>query len=463
MLRADGLAVARPLPVVQGLGDGDGGEEGVAGVAHPAAAPHRWVAAVAAAVLPLGPAQGVGRLVGAREVGPRAPLVAPGVAVDQARVALLQALEVEAEAGRRARAPVRRQHVRPVEQPVEDLDPLGVLEVHRDRPLAAVGAEPHVGAGPERVVQGVHLDDVGAEVGEQLGVEGPGHAEAEVEHPDPGERPRGPGSDPPSADAAARADAGSAAASARTASVCSPRRGAGPATTAGVSPNSSTGRGGGCARGRGGRPRPRSRRPAAPGRSAPRPGCARAPRPSRSGRRCRPTRRTGTCGTPRPAWGAGSCRRGGPRGPCPGDRGRRGSCARGRGRPACRPPTPSSPSSAARPSGGPTGRRRTRRGPRSSAGRSATSSRAGRRGARRAASSGPRPPARPGAATSRPTGHDPSPPGPAAPRVTPSEARKAAARLGQVERGNTGPRGRRPAPSPRAGRTPGSGPGRPRM
>ena len=87
-----------------------------------------------------------------------------------------------------SRAPVGGDHVAAVDEGVEDLAPLRILEVEGDAALASVGAEAHVGAGPERVVQCVDLDHVGAKVGEHLRSERTGHPEAQVEHADALER-----------------------------------------------------------------------------------------------------------------------------------------------------------------------------------------------------------------------------------------------------------------------------------
>ena len=77
------LAFAGPLTVVQRGRDGDGRQQGVAGVAHVRPAPERRVAGIACAVLPFGTRQGGGRLIGTGQVGPGALLVAAGVAVDR--------------------------------------------------------------------------------------------------------------------------------------------------------------------------------------------------------------------------------------------------------------------------------------------------------------------------------------------------------------------------------------------
>ena len=105
-----------------------------------------------------------------------------GVAVDQARVHLPQRLVVDAEALGRVVAHVVLHDVGPLDEAVQDLQPLGVLEVDRDAALAAVAAHRDVVAHPIVVVERVHLDDGRAEVGEQLGAERAGDREAEVQH-----------------------------------------------------------------------------------------------------------------------------------------------------------------------------------------------------------------------------------------------------------------------------------------
>ena len=50
--------------------------------------------------------------------------------------------------------------------------------------LATVGPEPHVGAGPVRVVHGMHLDHIRAQVRQYPAGERPGDTESEVEHSD---------------------------------------------------------------------------------------------------------------------------------------------------------------------------------------------------------------------------------------------------------------------------------------
>ena len=84
------------------------------------------------------------------------------------------------------------------------------------------------------VVRRVHLDDVGAQVGELHVGEGAGERDTEVEHTHTLERTGEGGG----RGAAAASAVAAACASALTTSVCSPRRGAGPCTAPGVSPKS---------------------------------------------------------------------------------------------------------------------------------------------------------------------------------------------------------------------------------
>jgi hypothetical protein len=181
---ADALALPGALAVVQRLRHRDRPQVAVAGVAHVHPAPQRRRAQAAGAVLVFRSGQGVGGLVGAGPGRARAVLEAAGVAVNELREPCPQLLVTEAEPLGRTGPHVVRHDVRRRQQPVEDLAPGWVLEVERDAALAPVGGQPHVGAGPVAVVQGVHLDHVGAEVGQDPAAPGAGDAESEVEHLD---------------------------------------------------------------------------------------------------------------------------------------------------------------------------------------------------------------------------------------------------------------------------------------
>ena len=118
------------------------------------------------------------------QVRARTLLVATGVAVDEPGVAGAQRLVVDAEARRRSRPPVQGDDVGRAISFSRTSRPPSSLRFKRDAPLAAVGAETHVRPGPVGVVQGMDLDDVGTEVGQDSSGERPGHPEAEIEHPD---------------------------------------------------------------------------------------------------------------------------------------------------------------------------------------------------------------------------------------------------------------------------------------
>ena len=219
--RADRLAVAGAVAVVERGGDGDRREQRVAGVAHVRAAPQRRVAGVAGAVLPLGAGERRRRLVGAREVGARALLVAARVAVDEPREALAQRLVVDAEPGGRAGPPVRRDDVGALDEAVAGsrgrVRPSRLSEMLR---LPRLVPRPMWVPAQNGVVQGVDLDHVGAEVGEHRPANGPAT-------PSPRSITRMPASGcaGPAGPRPARARP-RAAASARTSAVCWPGRGA---------------------------------------------------------------------------------------------------------------------------------------------------------------------------------------------------------------------------------------------
>src|SRR6202041_4199017 len=89
------LAFPRPVPVVQGDRNGDGSEEGIAGISHVGSTPKRRGSGAACGVLPLCSRDGRGILVGAGQIGPRALLVATSIAIDESWVSLTQGLVVE--------------------------------------------------------------------------------------------------------------------------------------------------------------------------------------------------------------------------------------------------------------------------------------------------------------------------------------------------------------------------------
>ena len=80
-------------------------------------------------------------------------------------------------------------HVGRPHEVVQHRHAFGVLEVDEDAPLPAVAAHGDARLHPEAVEERVvHLDDGGAEVGEQLRAERTRHREPEVEHHDALER-----------------------------------------------------------------------------------------------------------------------------------------------------------------------------------------------------------------------------------------------------------------------------------
>ena len=181
------LAFPRPVSVVQGDRNGDGCQEGIAGVPHVGPAPERRVAGAARSVLPLRSRHGRGVLVGAGQIGSGTLLVAPSIAIDESWVSFAQGLVVETKP---AAAPGLQFKVI-TSASCSSLSstslPVRVLEVQRDAALPTVHTQTHVRTVPIFVVQRVDLDDIGPEVGEGTSGERPSHPEPEVEHPDAGQ------------------------------------------------------------------------------------------------------------------------------------------------------------------------------------------------------------------------------------------------------------------------------------
>ena len=123
---------------------------------------------------------------------------ARGRGIDEAGVALMQAVPAVAELIHRARAKVLDERIRLVEQPLEDLAAGGRFEVERDRLLAAIDRH-EIGrfAILERAVltrivalrRGLDLDHARAELGEQQSAVRAREDAGEVNDGDAGERP----------------------------------------------------------------------------------------------------------------------------------------------------------------------------------------------------------------------------------------------------------------------------------
>src|SRR5437867_4436450 len=135
------------------------------------------------------------RALAARRVGAR-HAEAGDRAVDEPRIDGAQGLVRHAEPARHARAIVLHEDVGGLHEPADDLHALRALEIHRDAALVAVhgqegsavavlagGAAAHVLAAGR-----LHLDDVGAHVGEVHRAERRRHRLRHVDHADAFER-----------------------------------------------------------------------------------------------------------------------------------------------------------------------------------------------------------------------------------------------------------------------------------
>ena len=125
-------------------------------------------------------------------------------AIDEARIDLAEAGVVEAVFRQTASLEVLDHDIGALGEAAHDVAPLGTLEIHRQRLLAAVagmeigGVEPFaIFAGEERrppaarVVAGagaLDLDDLGAEIGQRLARPGPGEDAREFKNFQSGER-----------------------------------------------------------------------------------------------------------------------------------------------------------------------------------------------------------------------------------------------------------------------------------
>ena len=123
-----------------------------------------------------------------------------GARVDEARVERREVLPAELELLEGGGAEVRQEDVGGAGQPVEDRDAVEIFQVERDALLRAVVHEEAVrrrrgGQGGQLVHAPVvvalgrlHLDDLGAEVGEHRGRRGHEHHRGRLHHADPGEQ-----------------------------------------------------------------------------------------------------------------------------------------------------------------------------------------------------------------------------------------------------------------------------------
>jgi hypothetical protein len=183
LLRAD---VGREQPV--------GGEQRAADVGHGHARLDRLFARIAGHAHHAG--HGLGHEVEPRPAGPGAALAEAGDAhVDDLRVDLADGLVVDLQPLHHAGAVVLDDHVGRAGQLVEEFAALVAFQVERERALVAVHVqeahavralhlEPHGAACLVAGAGRLHLDDIGAQVGQQHAGEGAGHDLAHVEHAD---------------------------------------------------------------------------------------------------------------------------------------------------------------------------------------------------------------------------------------------------------------------------------------
>ena len=189
----DPLALARLLALEQGDQDADGAMKAGAHVGHGDAGPHRAATRHAGDVHQ--PAHALGDLVEARALGIGAVLAeARDRAQHDARIHLLQALVVDAEAKLHVGAVILDHDVGLLHQLHEDRPAVGLLQVERDRPLVAVQIlEIRPVARPAHVALGdagrhLDLDAVGAPIGEIANGGRAGAHPRQVEHGKAGER-----------------------------------------------------------------------------------------------------------------------------------------------------------------------------------------------------------------------------------------------------------------------------------
>ena len=125
----------------------------------------------------------------ARGLRERAVLAPAGEAAEhQARIAGEAHVGTEAEALHHAGAEALDQPVALLDEPQHHLDRTRLLEVDRDRALAAAREVVlRLGIERQRAALAVHQHDLGAEVGEQHAAERPGADAGELEDADAGE------------------------------------------------------------------------------------------------------------------------------------------------------------------------------------------------------------------------------------------------------------------------------------
>ncbi len=151
-----------------------------------------------APVIDIKPAHALGDLVEAGALLVGAVLPEPGnAAIDDSRVDLADARVTDAQLVFDVGAEILDHHVGLFYQPHEGLDPLGVLQVERHRPLVAVQVlEVRAAARAAELLagilqQGVDLDDISAPVRELTRAGRTGPDAGEVEHGETGEGLRG--------------------------------------------------------------------------------------------------------------------------------------------------------------------------------------------------------------------------------------------------------------------------------
>ena len=186
--RVDRLRLTREAAVVERLDHADRREEAVPGVAERGEAPERITAVGDSAVFVGDAGERASGLVVPRRLGARATVEAARVAVDDVGIDRAQRCFVDLEAGERRTPHVRVHDVGVLDEAMQHREPFRRLEIDADAALAAVGAVRDVVGVPPRIAPRVDLDDVRAEVGEDLRAERSRDREPEVEHGDAFER-----------------------------------------------------------------------------------------------------------------------------------------------------------------------------------------------------------------------------------------------------------------------------------
>ncbi len=185
-------AAAVHVAVVEGHHHGVGGRQGGHTVGQHERRQGRWPVGLAGQVGEA--AHGLGQGAEAGAVALRsAPAVPAHVEHHQLRMALVHRLVVDPPAGHGARPVVDDQHVAHLEQPVEEVLPVGLTEIEGHAALVAAHALPHqadlalaVAPGAQGVADPglLDLDDVGAELAHGRGHQRTGGQGGRVHHPD---------------------------------------------------------------------------------------------------------------------------------------------------------------------------------------------------------------------------------------------------------------------------------------